>query len=106
MLQESSQKLERMAQPSGAIEVMRDLAERLIVLRVERARTREKAIQEITKEQGFGTWLRRLVYGASVADSASNLCKLTLALERELTAAERRRENDRAIVRAIRSVVV
>lgn len=103
MSENSSEKLEVMSHPAGVIGVMRDIAERAIILRMERARTRERAIAEIARERGLGTWLKRLIYGEPVADSAANLFKLTAALEQELHENERRREHDRAIVEAMRS---
>lgn len=104
MWQDSCQKLQAMkalASPAGAIEVMRTIAERAIIHRMERAVTRERAIAELSDELGLGSWLRRLVYGKPVADSASNLFKLAGALEREIEAKQRRLEHDRAIVDAI-----
>lgn len=104
MWQDSCQKLramQDMASPAGAIEVMKTIAERAIIHRMERAVTREKAIAELSDELGLGSWLRRLVYGKPVADSASNLFKLSEALEKEIEAKQRRLEHDRALVEAI-----
>lgn len=80
---------------------MRTIAERAIVLRMERAATRERAIADLAKECGLGTWLKRLVYGEPVSDSVSNLFKITKALQKEIAEKERRLEHDRAIVRAV-----
>ncbi|WP_370677599.1 hypothetical protein [Pleomorphomonas sp. PLEO] len=101
MSENPSLKMEVMSSPAGAIQFMRTIAERAIILRMERAATRERAIADIAKERGLGTWLKRLVYCEPVSDSASNLFKLTAALEKEISEKERRLEHDRAIVRAV-----